>query len=164
MRQRRERDRARRAAQDSERRESTLQQIRATRSERLASVTSEEKAARLQQVSERLHGLGDYRREDGQAATDECYNRHERLASETAEERTVRLQQMSANQHERLASETVEEREIRLQYYSDRHRELQFKQRSHLITMVDMLGLPTILFTHSAADIQLPEQKRYNIM
>ena len=52
--------------------------MRATRSERLASETSEESAARLQQMSARLH---------------------ERLAFETAEERTARLQQMSASQH-----------------------------------------------------------------
>ena len=81
--------------------------MRATRSERLASQTSEERAARLQEMSARLR---------------------ERLAFETAEERTARLQQMSANQPERLASETAEEREVRLQYYSDKHRELQVVQ------------------------------------
>lgn len=32
-----------------------------------------------------------------------------------------------------------------------------FKQRSRLMSMVDILGLPTIFFTHSAADLQWPE-------
>lgn len=32
-----------------------------------------------------------------------------------------------------------------------------FKQRSRLIAMVDTLGLPTVFFTHSAADHQWPE-------
>ena len=32
-----------------------------------------------------------------------------------------------------------------------------FKQRSRLISMVDALGLPTVFFTHSAADTQWPE-------
>ena len=35
-----------------------------------------------------------------------------------------------------------------------------FKQRSHLIAMVDTLGLPTVFFTHSAADLQWPELAR----
>ena len=43
-----------RAAHDLERRESTLQQVRPTSSERLASVTSEERAARLLQMSTHL--------------------------------------------------------------------------------------------------------------
>ena len=52
--------------------------MRATSSERLASETAEERAARLQQMSA---------------------NQHERLVSETAhEKRTARLQQMRANQ------------------------------------------------------------------
>ena len=33
----------------------------------------------------------------------------------------------------------------------------QMKQRSHMIAMVDTLGLPTAFFTHSAADFQWPE-------
>ena len=32
-----------------------------------------------------------------------------------------------------------------------------FRQRSRLVSMVDILGLPTIFFTHSAADLQWPE-------
>ena len=32
-----------------------------------------------------------------------------------------------------------------------------FKQRSRLIAMIDTLGLPTVFFTHSAADLQWPE-------
>ena len=32
-----------------------------------------------------------------------------------------------------------------------------FRQRSRLMSMVDTLGLPTIFFTHSAADLQWPE-------
>ena len=32
-----------------------------------------------------------------------------------------------------------------------------FRQRNHLIAMIDTLGLPTIFFTHSAADHQWPE-------
>ena len=35
-----------------------------------------------------------------------------------------------------------------------------FRQRSRLIAMVDTLGLPTIFFTHSAADLQWPELAR----
>ena len=35
-----------------------------------------------------------------------------------------------------------------------------FKQRSRLIAMVDMLGMPTVFFTHSAADNQWPELAR----
>ena len=36
-------------------------------------------------------------------------------------------------------------------------RQYWFKQRGRLISMVDTLGLPTIFFTHSAADLQWPE-------
>ncbi len=36
-------------------------------------------------------------------------------------------------------------------------RQYWFRQRSRLISMVDTLGLPTIFFTHSAADLQWPE-------
>ena len=36
-------------------------------------------------------------------------------------------------------------------------RQYWFKQRSQLIALVDTLGLPTVLFTHSAADLQWPE-------
>ena len=32
-----------------------------------------------------------------------------------------------------------------------------YRQRSRLLSMVDTLGLPTIFFTHSAADLQWPE-------
>ena len=35
-----------------------------------------------------------------------------------------------------------------------------FRQRSRLMAMVDTLGLPTIFFTHSAADLQWPELAR----
>lgn len=35
-----------------------------------------------------------------------------------------------------------------------------FQQRSRLISMVDALGMPTIFFTHSAADLQWPELAR----
>ena len=35
-----------------------------------------------------------------------------------------------------------------------------FRQRSRLMSMVDTLGLPTIFFTHSAADLQWPELAR----
>ena len=35
-----------------------------------------------------------------------------------------------------------------------------FQQRSRLLSMVDTLGLPTIFFTHSAADLQWPELAR----
>ena len=35
-----------------------------------------------------------------------------------------------------------------------------FKQRSRLLSMVDTLDLPTISFTHSAADLQWPELAR----
>ena len=36
-------------------------------------------------------------------------------------------------------------------------RQYWFKQRSRLIAMGDTLGLPTVFFTHSAADLQWPE-------
>ncbi len=36
-------------------------------------------------------------------------------------------------------------------------RQYWFRQRSRLISMVDTLGLPTMFFTHSAADLQWPE-------
>ena len=39
-------------------------------------------------------------------------------------------------------------------------RQYWFKQRSRLIAMVDTIGLPTIFFTHSAADLQWPELAR----
>ena len=39
-------------------------------------------------------------------------------------------------------------------------RQYWFKQRSYLISMVDTLGLPTIFFTHSAADLQWPDLAR----
>ena len=39
-------------------------------------------------------------------------------------------------------------------------RQYWFKQQSRLIAMVDTLGLPTIFFTHSAADLQWPELVR----
>ena len=39
-------------------------------------------------------------------------------------------------------------------------RQYWFQQRSRLIAMVDTLGLPTIFFTHSAADLQWPELAR----
>ncbi len=35
-----------------------------------------------------------------------------------------------------------------------------YRQRSRLISMVDTLGLPTVFFTHSAADLQWPELAR----
>ena len=46
-----------------------------------------------------------------------------------------------------------------LHYASSLHGTQQywFRQRSRLISMVDTLGLPTIFFTHSAADLQWPE-------
>ena len=36
-------------------------------------------------------------------------------------------------------------------------RQYWFRERNHLIAMIDTLGLPTIFFTHSAADHQWPE-------
>ena len=39
-------------------------------------------------------------------------------------------------------------------------RQYWFQQRSRLVSMVDTLGLPTIFFTHSAADCQWPELAR----
>ena len=36
-------------------------------------------------------------------------------------------------------------------------RQYWFRQRSRFIAMVDTLGLPTIFFTHSAADLHWPE-------
>ena len=39
-------------------------------------------------------------------------------------------------------------------------RQFWLKQKSRLVAMVDTLGLPTIFFTHSAADLQWPELAR----
>ncbi len=39
-------------------------------------------------------------------------------------------------------------------------RQYWFRQRSRLIAMVDTLGLPTVFFTHSAADLHWPELAR----
>ncbi len=39
-------------------------------------------------------------------------------------------------------------------------RQFWFKQKSRLVAMVDTLGLPTVFFTHSAADFQWPELAR----
>ena len=39
-------------------------------------------------------------------------------------------------------------------------RQYWFKQRSQLLSMVDTLGLPTIFFTYSAADLQWPKLAR----
>ena len=39
-------------------------------------------------------------------------------------------------------------------------RQYWFRQRSRLIAMVDTIGLPTVFFTHSAADLQWPELAR----
>ena len=36
-------------------------------------------------------------------------------------------------------------------------RQFWLKQKSRLIAMIDTLGLPTVFFTHSAADLQWPE-------
>jgi len=36
-------------------------------------------------------------------------------------------------------------------------RQYWMRQRSQLISMVDTLGMPTIFFTHSAADFHWPE-------
>lgn len=46
-----------------------------------------------------------------------------------------------------------------LHYATSLHgtRQYWMRQRSRLIAMVDTLGLPTIFFTHSAADLQWPE-------
>ena len=42
-------------------------------------------------------------------------------------------------------------------------RQYWFRQQSRLISMVDTLGLPTIFFTHSAADLQWPELAYLNL-
>ena len=90
---RRERDRARHAAQTAKERVARLRQIRDNRRQSLATESEEERAVRLQET-------------------------RDRLASETGEERAARLQQMSANQRHRLAPETEEERAARLQQMS----------------------------------------------
>jgi len=49
---------------------------------------------------------------------------------------------------------------VLLHYASTLHGTRQYwvkKQRSRLIAMVDTLGLPTIFFTHSEADLQWPK-------
>ena len=63
----------------------------------LASETTKEREARLQQMS---------------------VHQHDRLASKTTKEREARLQQTSVYQHDRLVSETSMEREARLQQVS----------------------------------------------
>ena len=49
-----------------------------------------------------------------------------------------------------------------LHYASSLHGTKQYwqRQRSRLLSMVDTLGLPTVFFTHSAADLQWPELAR----
>ena len=49
-----------------------------------------------------------------------------------------------------------------LHYATSLHgtRQYWFKQRSRLIAMVDTFGLPTVFFTHSAADLQWSELAR----
>lgn len=49
-----------------------------------------------------------------------------------------------------------------LHYATSLHgtKQFWFKQRSRLISMIDYLGMPTIFFTHSAADNQWPELAR----
>ena len=99
-RNRRIRDRARRAVQTAERRGADLQQRR----RRLAGETDEVRQARLQRMTDRL-------------------------ADETAEEREASLQQTTASNYARLAAETAEEREARLESDSRlRHRQQQVKQ------------------------------------
>ena len=71
MRKRRERDRARHAAQTASERQATSQQRSTHERERMAAETTEEGETRLQQMST---------------------NQHERLAVETPEERELRLE------------------------------------------------------------------------
>ena len=49
-----------------------------------------------------------------------------------------------------------------LHYASSLHGTCQywFQQQTHLIAMVDTLGLPTIFLTHKGADLQWPELAR----
>ena len=74
-------------------RENTRQQLHATSHDKLASETSEEREARLQQVHDRL----------APKTTRPGYSRCDRLTIETSEEREARLQQV----HDRLAPKTT---------------------------------------------------------
>ena len=116
-RQRRERDRARRATQVTEEREARLLQLSASQRERLAAESAEEREARLQSRRERLAA------ETAEEREARLQSRRERLAAETAEEREARLLQLSASQRERLAAKTAEERETRLLQLSASQRE-----------------------------------------
>jgi len=63
------------------------------------------------------------------------------LASETQEERAARLLQALAFSNQVF-------------HYASSLRGTKQYQLSHLFSMVDILGLPTILLTHSASDHQ----------
>lgn len=54
-------------------------------------------------------------------------------------------------------SETLSNRVLHFSASLRGTRQFWMKQKSHLIAMVDTLGLPTVFFTHSAADLQWPE-------
>ena len=95
--------------------ESTKQQMRATSHDRLASkILVEKKATGLLQVRDRL---ASETTEERQARLQQMsVHQREKLASKTTKEREARLQQM----RDRLASEITEERKARLQRMHDR--------------------------------------------
>ena len=98
LRRRKNRDRARRAAQSVKQRRVLLQR----RCDQLNDESPEVKEVRLQQMSAQ---------------------QHERLAMEPIEVREVRLRQMSVQQRRRLATESIEVRKARLRQTSAQQRQ-----------------------------------------
>ena len=71
--------------------------------------------------------------------------------------------QLSAEELREMVGQEGEAFSSRVLHYASTlrgTRQYWMKQRSRLIAMVDTLGLPTIFFTHSAADLQWPELAR----
>lgn len=88
--------------------------------------------------------------------------------------RALQTGRVYVNQHPDDARLTVDELQVMVGHQGDTFsnrvlhyasslrgtRQYWFKQRSRLIAMVDTLGIPTVFFTHSAADHQWPELAR----
>ncbi len=111
----------------TEERAARLQQMSELQQERLAAETTEERAARLQQMNElQQERLAAETTEERVARLQRMSElQQERLAAETTEERVARLQRMSERQRERLAAETTDERAARLQHDQESHRGAQ---------------------------------------
>ena len=119
------RDRARRAAETEEQRQTRLQQKRSRESERLAAESEQHRLAGLERVH--IHtrqALDTETPEQRDARLDRMSVRQsERLATETPEERQARLSHVTACRNERLTEETLDQREARLQADRERHRD-----------------------------------------